>query len=60
MSAIPSGYLRILPAISAENTPTHFKQQIYQAYISGKMEGWRTAIDNMEKQKSNQPDFLLN
>lgn len=44
---------------SAENTPSKFKQQIYQAYISGKMEDWRTAIDNMEKQKSNQSEFLL-
>ena len=47
------------PEISAKKPHTHFKQQIYQAYISGKMEGWRTAIDNMEKQKKNEPDFLL-
>ncbi|MBW6536922.1 MAG: tetratricopeptide repeat protein [Mariniphaga sp.] len=44
---------------SAENTQSIFKQQVYQAYISGKMEGWKTAIGIMEKQKKNDPDFLL-
>jgi tetratricopeptide (TPR) repeat protein len=44
--------------ISAENSQSHFKQQVYQAYISGKMEGWKTAIDNMEQQKKNEPEYL--
>lgn len=44
---------------SAENTPSQFKQQIYQAYISGKMDGWKTTIDNMEKQKKKEPEYLL-
>ena len=48
-----------LPQTSTENSRTHFKQQIYQAYISGKMEGWKTAIDNMENQKKNKPEFIL-
>jgi tetratricopeptide (TPR) repeat protein len=48
-----------LQQTSAENSPSSFKQQIYQAYISGKMEGWKTAIDNMENQKKNEPNFLL-
>ncbi|MDD4226372.1 MAG: hypothetical protein PHU98_08290 [Mariniphaga sp.] len=37
---------------------TTFRQQIYQAYISGKMSSWKTVIDAMEKQKNYQPDFL--
>ncbi len=44
---------------SAEKSSSPFKQQIYQAYISGKMEDWKTAIDAMEKQKSNQPTDIL-
>jgi tetratricopeptide (TPR) repeat protein len=42
-----------------ENTQSIFKQQVYQAYISGKIVGWKTAIDNMEKQKKNEPEYLL-
>jgi tetratricopeptide (TPR) repeat protein len=45
--------------ISAEKSNSPFKQQVYQAYISGKMEDWKTAIDAMEKQKSNQPADIL-
>lgn len=45
--------------MSTENLQSQFKQKIYDAYISGKMEGWKTAIYNMEKQKKNEPDFLL-
>ncbi len=49
-----------LPAqIASENLQSPFKQQVYQAYISGKMEGWKTAIDAMEKQKKNEPEYLL-
>ena len=48
-----------LQQMASETLHTPFKQQVYQAYISGKMKGWKTAIDNMEKQKSNQPEFLL-
>lgn len=44
---------------SSENAQSPFKKQVYQAYISGKMEGWKTAIDNMENQKKNEADFLL-
>jgi tetratricopeptide (TPR) repeat protein len=44
---------------STENSRSHFRQLIYKAYISGKMEGWKTAIDNMEKQKKNEPEYLL-
>ncbi|WP_372949142.1 hypothetical protein [Mariniphaga sp.] len=45
--------------ISVERSNSPFKQQVYQAYISGKMENWKTAIDAMEKQKSNQPTDIL-
>lgn len=48
-----------LPQTLAENSPSSFKQQIYQAYISGKMEGWKTAIDNMENQKKNEQEFII-
>jgi len=48
-----------LPQTSTENSRSSFKQQVYQAYISGKMEGWKTAIDAMEKQKKNEPEYLL-
>jgi tetratricopeptide (TPR) repeat protein len=41
------------------NTPSIYRQKLYQAYISGEMEGWKTAMDNMEKQKKNEPGFLL-
>lgn len=44
--------------IAAENLQSPFKQQVYEAYISGKMEGWKIAIDNMEKQKKNEPEYL--
>lgn len=45
--------------ISAENSNSSFKQQVYQSYISGKMENWKKAIDNMEKQKQNEPSYIL-
>jgi tetratricopeptide (TPR) repeat protein len=48
-----------LPQTSTENSRSSFKKQIYQAYISGKMEGWKSAIDAMEKQKKNEPEFIL-
>lgn len=36
-----------------------FKQEIYQAYISGKMQQWKNVVDRMERNKQNEPDFLL-
>jgi tetratricopeptide (TPR) repeat protein len=44
---------------TTENTQSIYRQKVYQAYISGKMEGWKTTIDNMEKQKKNEPEYLL-
>jgi tetratricopeptide (TPR) repeat protein len=48
-----------LPQTSTENSRSSFKKQVYQAYISGKMEGWKTAIDAMEKQKEDESDVLV-
>ena len=36
-----------------------FKKEIYQAFISGEMHRWKNAVDEMERNKQNNPDFLL-
>jgi len=36
-----------------------YKEQIYSAYISGRMEIWKATLDAMEGQKSSDPEFLL-
>ena len=36
-----------------------FKKEIYQAFISGEMYGWKNAVDQMERNKQNDPGFLL-
>jgi len=44
--------------ILTENSKSPFKQQIYQAFISGKMDNWKTAVDEMEQQKRKQSAYL--
>jgi tetratricopeptide (TPR) repeat protein len=36
-----------------------FKQKIYRAYISGEMHDWKEVVDQMERNKQNEPGFLL-
>jgi tetratricopeptide (TPR) repeat protein len=43
----------------AIHSGSHFKHQIYQAYITGKMEDWKTTVDIMEEQKKTEYGFLL-
>lgn len=43
---------------STGTSESRFKQQIYLAYISGKMDTWKTAIDEMERQKNSQPAYI--
>jgi tetratricopeptide (TPR) repeat protein len=37
----------------------NYRNAVYNAFISGEMEKWKTAIDKMEKQKTAEPDYLL-
>ncbi len=43
-------------SLTAQNS---YKQRIYKAYIAGNMGSWKTTIDQMEEQKTGNPDFLL-
>ncbi len=52
-------FLAILGLFLIFNGMASNKDKIYEAYISGDMQKWKTVIDHMQRQTNNSPEFLI-